>query len=618
VPRDQQTPESGVLPARTVLPRERGYKHLPLAAVHDDNAFVDTDTGEVHRHFYVMDEAGVEHYDVCEYVRTTDPTVFVVTDPSRFLGMLNDRFGALKAWRYTLTRSVREVKGCGVSTVKLHTFGFRDEGKRKHALHQCWSPQAISPTPFHKFIDTGEVTHATLLLWAMDVRAWAESNNLTLRNAFAGYAAQLLRDARFYAEPRRRVPRATNERARPSLPGNLIQLYVEPGPQSYDVTGIDQRSAHHRVVQSTALPDANTLFARGYFGNPENAPRYWSERDSVTYRRTVAQPGLLYVGMHSRHTGKNEFRLPVQDYNGFAKVFVYTNTVGFLEATGSRIEGIYAAWTSATDDTGLARYGEWAQAEIESAPAHRKRWLKPLLHSTYGLLAARPRPLEVGHSRGRADRRTHFLFGPRAFEVSLYKLPDWQPIIANLIQRGVIEAETQVRTLRMAQELTLLGCRVLHVHTDGIHVEGQIPLLPDDWAIVELTNVTYIDRVSWVARERECLPGRDERARREVVKHVSDLHGIVAELCETGRLSRSTQPPTFRTDVEESTAHQQQRDGNNADGRQQVVTADTEHHEGAGSGKGPIVPTTDATCISCGREWHTMEQAAACLATLRA
>lgn len=433
-----------------------------------------------------------------------------------------------------------------MSRVKLRTFGFREDGKRKQRLHQCWDPRAISPTPFHQFID-GEVTHDALLAWAVDVRAWAERNDLELRNAFAGYAAQLLRDSRFYPHARRKVPRVTNEKARPSLPGNLVNIYVRPGPTAYDVTAIDQRSAHHRITQRVPLPDANTLFARGFYSDPDNAPQYWAERGSHQYQRTMGEPGLLFVGMHSRRTLRNDHRLPLQDYQGFRRVFLYTNMVDFVESTGSYIDGIYAAWTSSTLDTGLPRYGKWAQHEIENAPPHRKKWLKPLLHSTYGLLAARPRPLEVGHRQAKGGRRERFLLGPREFDVRMIRLPDWQPITANVIQRGVIEAETQVRSLRMAQFLTDAGCRVLHIHTDGLHVEGQLPLLPDDWAITALTRVTYIDRVSWVAKERTCLPGRDVQQRREVIDHVVKLHATISERGKTGRLRRRPQRQTKRS-----------------------------------------------------------------------
>lgn len=530
---------------------------MHLAVLHNATTW-DQLTGEIQYQRYILTEDGKRKGDIPRYVREAEPTVFITVDPSSFLAQLQETYALDPEWRYTLTRSQQEIQGMGMSRVKIRTFGFRTGHPR---LHQCWDPRAMSPTPMHKFID-GEVTHESLLSWATDVRAWAQANDLDLRNAFAGYAAQLLRDKRFYPEPRRKVPRITNEKARPSLPGNLVNIYVPPGPRAYNVTSIDQRSAHHRIVQSLPLPDANTLWARGEFGDPENVTDFWAERNTPAYLRTVSQPGLVYVGMHSRRTLKREYRLPVQDYHGYQRTFLYTNMIPFVERNGSHIDGIYAAWTSSTVDDGLPRYGAWAQAEIESAPPRRKQWLKPLLHSTYGLLAARPRPLEIGHSQARGGKHEHFLLGPRQFDVRMTQLPNWQPVIANVIQRGMIEAETQIRSLTMAQELTAAGCDVLHIHTDGLHVQGQLPLLPDDWAINGLTRVTYIDRVSWIAQERTCLPGREGKERLELIEHYHTMTGAyrevgrvrstVSRFREGRRSHRTTQRTTQRTNVQES------------------------------------------------------------------
>lgn len=477
---------------------------------------------------FILCEDGTRKGDIPRYVRTAEPTIFVTVDPSRLLAQLQVSFQYDPNWHYTLSRTTRESAGdTAIARVKLRTFGFRGEGIRKQRLHQCWDPRTVSPTPFHNFID--EVTHASLLAWALDVRDWARDNNLELRNALAGYAAQLLRDPRFYPDARRRVPRATNEKARESLPGNLIELYVPPGPTSYNVTSIDQRSAHHRIVQSLPLPDANTLFARGFYSDPDNAPDYWTVPGEREFERLTTEPGLLYVGMHSRYSAKNEYRLPLQDFPGFKRQFIYTNMVPFLRETDTRIEGIYAAWTSNTHDTGLAKYGAWAQNEIETALTSRKRWLKPLLHSTYGLLAARPRPLEIGHRQAKGGKRVKYVLGAREFDVRAITLDAWQPPIVNVIQRGMIESETQIRSLRMAQRLADAGCQVTHIHTDGMHVRGQLPLLPDDWTVTALTRVTYIDRVSWVSVERDCLPGRDQQLRAEVIKHYAQLHTAMRE-----------------------------------------------------------------------------------------
>lgn len=539
--RPRKDPALGVYPERTVLPRRRGYVHMALAVAHIGRR-VHTDTGEViDGERWLLCEDGTAVLDIPQYIRHAPPTIFVTLDSSSFLDELQTRFQFDPDWHYTLSRTVNEKDGIGMARVKLRTFGFRGTGHRKQRLHQAWCPRSISPTPLHKLID-GDITHATLLQWASDIRTWAAEQDLELRNAFAGYAAQLLRDPRFYPEPRRRVPRATNERARPSLPGNLVQLYVPAGPREYNVTAIDQRQAHHRIVQQIDIPDGNTLFARGNFNLDER--EVWAPRGSELYERTIRQPGLLWVGMHSRVSHKGEFRLPVQEYNGYERRFIWSNTALFIESHGSHIDGIFAAWTSLSADDGLSRYGKWAQSQIETCLPARKHWLKPLLHSTYGLLAARPRPIEIGHRNARGGKSSTFLLGAREFPVKTIHLPDWQPVTTNVIQRGVIEAETQLRSLRMAEELHAAGCRVTHIHTDGLHVEGQLPLLPPDWGVNALTRVMYLDAASWVSKERNCLPGRDEQQRREVIEHIGRLHANLSAQRQAGRFRSRLQRPS--------------------------------------------------------------------------
>lgn len=512
-----------------------------------------------------MDEDGnvFTEAELPGYVEGTAPTVFVTCDPSWLLAVLDKAFAHREDWQYSFTLVQTEpVAGVESRRAKLRMFGLRTEGKRHRRMHQCWDPRHMSPTNIDTIIGE-EITHVTLMTWARDLRAWAESQNLELRSAFAGYASQLLRDKRFYPDARRWVPRFTNEKARPYLPGNLMRLYVSAGPKGYDVTAIDQRQAHHRIAQDTPLPDGNTLFARGYFVEPENAPDYWAVRGSDVYERTMGQPGLVCVGMHSRHSLKGEYRLPVSEYNGFRKVWVWTNTVQFLEATGSHLEGIYAAWTSTAMDDGLSKYGEWAQSQIQTCTESRKKWLKPLLHSAYGLLAARPRPMKVGYRKLRNPStwgQTKFLFGAREFPVfQVTAKKDWQPNIANVIMRGVIEAETQVRSLSMARTLTDAGCRVLHIHTDGMHVEGDLPLIPDSWSVSALTRVTYIDDVSWISEEKDCLPGRDAQLRADIVHHhtrmrlayESNRFGPITRQFRRRRgPARDTQSPATGADVQ--------------------------------------------------------------------
>jgi hypothetical protein len=522
LPREISQLEEAVIPERIIHPRKRGYRHFNLAVVHD---------------YRLTDETGTDIQGditaIVDYVRNAPATVFVVTDASWFLGVLDDDFKhsvpttvvvdrkgrqKLYGWQYGLTQvDVSHDEG-ETSTVKISGFGIRREGLRHQPMHQCWDMTTFTPTTTTKLLGGKKITHETLLAFALDVREWAHTQDLQLRNSLSGYASQLQRDKRFYPDSRCKVPTATNERARSYLPGNLVKLYVDPNTRyAYNVTSIDQRSAHHQIVQDIPLPNANTLHARGYFHNPDNATKYWIGRSDSIYNRATRATGLLCVDLSSRPTKPGEFRLHLQDFDGTRRVYVWTNTIPFLEATGSRIEGIYAAWTATTTDTGLPAYGKWALEEIQRTSTDRKHWLKPLLHSTYGLLAANPRPITKGHRLALGGERSSIILGAREFLARKYTIDKLRTSTTNVIQRGMIEAETQMRSLQLAQTITDNGCAVTGVFADCVHVVGSPPPVdPARWKTTELTHVVYIDRVSYLSDEHDCLPGRDAFNRRVI------------------------------------------------------------------------------------------------------
>lgn len=513
---------AGIDPDRVVRPRKRGYKPMRIAVAYDN---------------WIFDQDDYWTRDIPGYVYSIPPTIFVIADAGWFLGTLIDAYGDHPDFTFKLTQPEQDRETARISRTLISSFGFyrpisptdQNSVRRKPLRarqHQCWDVHGMTQTTAYSMVGEAKITRENMFRFACDVRAWAQEQNLELRNSLSGYANQLLRDQRFYPEPRRRVPRQTNERARPHLPGNRVELMVDPDiTHAYDVTTIDQRSAHHRIVQTLTLPSADTLYARGYFHSPDNAEQYFAHRSDPNYSRTIRLPGMLCVGLHSRPTEHREFRLKKQDFAGFRKVYLWTNEIEFIESTGSHIEGIYAAWSANTTDTGLAQYGAWAQVEIESATDKRKQWLKPLLHSTYGLLAAKPRALKFGYRHANSGTPDSFMLGNREIPVMSHTLQAWAPASANVIQRGLIEAETQLRSLRMAQHLTSQGCTVLHIQTDGIHLLGNLPTnLPGDWKIGELTYVQYIDNVSWVAFESSCLPGRDAHHRLKIYEQLARHH----------------------------------------------------------------------------------------------
>jgi hypothetical protein len=204
-------------------------------------------------------------------------------------------------------------------------------------------------------------------------------------------------------------------------------------------------------------------------------------------------------------------------------VFLWTNELDLAVDGGLIIHGITAAWTSVTADPGLPRYGAYAEAEIDQASDFRRRWLKPTLHATYGLLAAKPRNIAIGHHRGKGRESTRII--GRGHEVTVREalLRGHAPPTNNVPMLGVLQAEIRARSMRLANALMSEGVNVLHIHADGLHVAGALPLVDDSWSIEPRDQLEYLDRVSWLSDQGDTLPGRDVRERVEARRHRANL-----------------------------------------------------------------------------------------------
>jgi hypothetical protein len=358
----------------------------------------------------------------------------------------------------------------------------------------------------------------------MDIREWCRDENVPMPSTLAGIANSLLRDERFWPEDRGRVPKATNENVRKYLPGVYGELRAKPLTRKENAVSLDQRTAYHVAAQEVATPDPTTLFARGYFNAPDTAP-VWAPTGTLLYERTMSQPGIVYVLVEVQHLRRHHVRPPAVKRAGRYRCALWTNEIALCEQNGVTIRGIVAAWTSNLADTGLPLYGAYAQKQITEASEFRRRWLKPTLHALYGLLATRPRRVKMGHLRGNAqtDAIARIGFG-HEFPVKQSDLGVIQPMTANVAMLGVLQAEIRARSFALARELMEAGAEVLHIHADGIHVTGDIiPLIPDGWKIETLTNLHYLDAVSWLSAEGDHLPGRDAKQRAEVARHHTTL-----------------------------------------------------------------------------------------------
>lgn len=502
---------------RVIPPRNRGYVHRFIISVRDGVA---------------VDEFGEVLANLPAFAGANEGHVWIVDDPAWILTTMVGVHGEHPDFNYQIITSeddtaVRMVKS------RITKFGFRCQHekdspereacpyRRRRAMHTVWSPSDLSPTPGKLLTD---YTHASLLELATDIRAWCRDENIPLPTTLAGIANSLLRDPRFWPDHRGRVPKATNENVRRFLPGVYGELRARPLTDVRNAVALDQKTAYHRAAQEIRTPDPTSLFARGYFNAPETAP-IWAPLGTELYRRTMAQPGIVYVQVEVQHLRKHHVRPPAVKSAGRYRCALWTNEIALCEANGVTVKGIVAAWTSTVADTGLPLYGAYAEAQITDASPLRKRWLKPTLHALYGLLATRPRRVKIGHLRGNAQTHTVARIGfGHEFPVRQSDLGVIQPPTANVAMLGVLQAEIRARSFALAREMMETGADVLHIHADGIHVSGDtLPLLPDGWRIEPLTHLLYLDQSSWISEGSDCLPGRDQRKRAEMVRHHSRL-----------------------------------------------------------------------------------------------
>lgn len=505
---------------RVVNPRTRGYVHRFIVAVRDGIA---------------IDEFGEVIDTPTTFAAANEGHIWIVDDPAWILTIMIDAHADHPDFNYQIVTSeddepVRMVKS------RITRFGFRCKHepddparascpyRRRRAMHSVWSPADLSPTPNKLLTD---YTHGSLLELAIDIRGWCKEQNLPLPSTLAGIANSLLRDARFWPDSRGRVPRATNEKIRPFLPGVYSELRAPRYERHRNAVAVDQRTAYHVAAQEVPTPDPTSLFARGYFNCPATSP-LWALPGTELYIRTIRQPGIVYVQVQVHHLRKHQVRPPAVKNHGRYRCALWTNEIPFCEANGVTIEGITAAWTATRPDEGMPRYGAFAARQITEASEFRKRWLKPTLHALYGLLATRPRRVKVGHLRGTSQHEgiARIGFG-HEFPVRQSDLGVIQPPTANVAALGTLQSEIRKRSLELARYVLEAGGSVLHIHADGLHISGDdMPLLPDGWRTEPLTHLQYIDEQSWTSHERDCLPGRDERIRVETIRHLATLPSL--------------------------------------------------------------------------------------------
>ena len=484
------------LAPRIVKPRTRKYRFHPVIALSGTQA---------------LDEEGQIH-PVDDVVRTLpdrEPTLFARLNAADFIASIDKPLARKypKTWQRRASVHERDIiRHDGVriasrSTIAIHFFGFKGGNQHKiidpvvmygHRLETIW------PHESDRLV--------ALLQWATTLRNFCHENGMDVRPTIGSLSAQFLTDARFYSQPRRKVPAKINERTREDATvGNHYVLNTYPTPKhEFTALYLDQHKAHHYHAATVPLPDSNYLFAHGYFKTLERIAfrKTWDDFCGL-YCLSLTAPTLR------PHTASIVRRS--QWVRSLDRAFVYSNELPHLYDLGYKVDGVYAAWGSHCRDIGLARYARWAQEQLDYYG--NQKWIKPLLLSTYGVLATRPKQNSSIFRLANRGEIVSLCTGKHELTGKLVTQPrKLEPNIANVLHRGMIEAATRSESVGYSQYLASLGWSILAIYADAVIVrnddEQGTPPLFDPWRCkTELNHLQFINQQAFVSGEMTKLPG---------------------------------------------------------------------------------------------------------------
>lgn len=501
------------VPNRPVKPRKAKHIDKPIMAI--DREQVLLESGEVH-----------PYSDLPSLVKFLPSSIVVAHHPGQLIQFLDTHFQDDPLWQFRLTPVQRSswspererktvTKDCIVGY-----FGFKGERKQAGHYHYPLSPHTYCLKSINELRKTvpGEIaTIHKLMEWGIELRAFLQKHKLNLSPTAGGIAAQLLRDEKFYPSPRRKAPGHTNVKVREHLPGNYYRLYgAAEGTKSYNAAYLDQSSAHHKIASEIDFPCVNSLRRHGRYSTLED--RSFAKYGTKKYDEFITQHGLFYLAFEVPRFFSGDFPLPACDFKtGYGRGYFYSNELAYLQRSGVRIRHIIGCWTSEGVDRGINRYARWALEQLDNAESIAKPWLKPTLLATYGVLASKPRKLEFGYKHAKNSEPKKYPCGSGFIEVEARStLKEREPLIANVIHRGMIEAETRLRSLEYAKELASDGYNVLAVYADSVFVESNkdLPLIKPGWRLQEyLTRLRFQSSTHFTSAEISKTPGVPARFR---------------------------------------------------------------------------------------------------------
>lgn len=533
-------------------PLHRGVR--PRTSTHDARSIIALDGTSV-----LLERTGEVHPNsALPYLLISEPpSILVCEQASGLLAHLNrGNCARIAGWQYRIAPVVRRTyrqhrrnKPTESHDVIVSFLGWRLTDRRTH-YHYPLDPLVFTGGPIRRLIPAEDepLKLAALLAWGQDVRQWCRDNGLKVGSGTGSLAVQLLKDPRFYPEARRKVPRQTNERARFHLPGNHYELFVREHTY-HEAYYVDMQSAHHNCAAEIVLPNGNGLMARGRYREPpeviDGDP--WAKPYGAKFDSLIGSHGLLLVRLEvsRRATLPASFAPPYMKRPGLKLAYVFTNELPMIRELGGIIEGVEAAWTSYTVDTGLSKYARWALAETLTMTDQRKAWAKPALLAAYGMLAARPTAREFGYATAVSGTPHTYMTAGGPLEALVRKqVKETESPVVNVIHRGMIEAEVRMRALAFARSLHAQGCKVLCVYADSVIIDsrGPVPLIPHPWRIkTPLSRLEFFNPTSFHSVELTRLPGIPLDGQRRISR-LQAFRATMAGSRGPGRTPQATAP----------------------------------------------------------------------------
>lgn len=495
---------------RVVKPRKAGGCNFPIIAIDRNDVLLEN--GEIY-----------PFSDLAKLVATQPSSIIVSHHFGAIIKWLDSEFKDDPRWQFR----VKPLEKQGWSPNRKHKsrvihkdcvvnyFGFKGKRNQKGQYHYALSPGIFclrTVNELRRNAPGEDATIVKLMEWAKEIRSYLQEHQLNLSPTSGGIAAQLIRDKKFYPEDRRKVPRRTNSLARNHLPGNFYELYdAEPGKGFHRAAYLDQISAHHTAAMTLEFPDANTLQRRGYYSSLKD--KVFARAGTDTYDELISQYGLFYLAVEVPYLTKKDFPLPeLGDKPGYKRGYFYSNEIPYLLDLGVRIRHIIACWTSPDRDKGLNAYARWASAQIAKAESLQKAWLKPTLLSAYGILAAKPKLQEFGYKQleGGGEYK-EYPCGSGFLKVkATVSKKMLEPVMSNVIHRGMVESQTRLTSLELARKLTKEGFSILAIYADSVFVKDadQMPFLEHPWRVQDFLSRLRFDSSTHFTSDQICkTPG---------------------------------------------------------------------------------------------------------------